>query len=328
MNRNENELAVIATYGGPLNVDVGYKRSWLGQKGVLSKDHLPKFHLGKLAGMTLAVDTLDDIRMFFMEIDESEDQIELVETGSEIEQAMARGHFPVILCASYKVIGEDAGMVPFLRKLGVRLFSLSTNVRNLLADGCGERSASGLSYLGLEVVQRLEQSSILPDVSHLSDVGFWDLYGHTSGPIVATHSNARTLCDTPRNLDDNQLKAIAERDGLVGISTYPTLVAENHASLENLLDHIDYLVDQIGIEHVAIGTDFVSFIGSLFDAKLAQADPDGKLYKDYGTSMLTEGIGRFEQVVNLVDGLVRRGYEGECLEKILSKNYIRLLDRS
>lgn len=326
MNLEQNVALVISTYGGPLNVDIGFKRSWLGRKAVLATDHLPNFRAGKLAGLVLPVDSLDEIRIILTEISESENQIVLADNAQDISRARQGGKFTITLCVNYKTIGDDPGKLSFLRGLGVRLFSLSSNRRNLLADGCGERRPSGLSHLGVEVVKELERCGILADVSHLSDESFWDLLENTSAPVIATHSNARAICNNPRNLSDAQIKAIAERRGLIGISTYPTLVAEQDASLEILLRHIDHLVELAGVECVAIGTDFVDFLGSLFDAALSRADPGGNLYRKQESTPVTGGIGSYSQVRNLVDGLEMRGYRDEQLEMILSKNFSRVLD--
>lgn len=325
MTKTGNVASVVSTYGGPLNLDIGFKRSWLGRRAVLATDHLPNFRVGQLAGLVLPVDSIDDIRTVLTEISESEDQIVLADKAEDIIQARESGKFAITLCANYKTIGEDSGMLPFLRRLGVRLFSLSTNRRNLLADGCGERRPSGLSYLGVEVVKELERFGILADVSHLSDESFWDLLENTSAPIVATHSNVRAICNNPRNLSDAQIKAIAARRGLIGISTYPTLVAERDPSVEILVKHIDYIAELVGVEYVAIGTDFVDFMGSSFDSTISRADPSGDLYKQQGTTKVTAGIGSYSEVRNLVDGLVTRGYSDDQLEMILRKNLIRVL---
>jgi membrane dipeptidase len=325
MSSHRFDPPVLSTYGGPLNADVGFKRSWSGRKHVLVTDHLPNFRAGGLAGLVLPVDSIDDIAMFLMEIHESEHRVVLAEKGTDLQEATEQGVFVVVFCANYASIGDDLSSIPLLRHLGVRFLSLSTNLRNLLADGCGERTPSGLSHLGVSVVRELGNWGIFPDVSHLSEQGFWDVVEQASVPIVATHSNARNLCNTDRNLDDAQLGAIADSGGLVGVSTYPTLIAEEDASLEDLLDHIDYLVEHIGVEHVGIGTDFVSFMGSLIDAKLSNIDPNGKLYKGLGATTLTKGIGCFSEVANLVDGLTARGYADEDLSMILGGNLIRLL---
>jgi membrane dipeptidase len=326
MTREGNIAAVISTYGGPLNVDIGFKRSWLGRKAVLATDHLPNLRAGKLAGLVLPVDSLDEIRIIWTEISESENQIVLADNAEDISRAHESGSFTITLCVNYKTIEDDPGKLPFLRGLGVRLFSLSSNRRNLLADGCGERRPSGLSHLGVEVVKELERCGIFVDVSHLSEESFWDLLENTSAPLVATHSNARAVCDNPRNLSDAQIKAIAERGGLIGISTYPTLVAEQDASLEILLRHIDHIVELGGVECVAIGTDFVDFMGSLFDAALTRADPGGNLYRERDSTPVTAGIGTYSQVCNLVSGLEMRGYRDEELEMILNKNFMRMLE--
>jgi membrane dipeptidase len=326
MNLEQNAASVISTYGGPLNVDIGFKRSWLGRKAVLATDHLPNFRAGRLAGLVLPVDSLDEIRIIWTEISESENQIVPADNAEDISRAHESGKFTITLCVNYKTIEDDPGKLPFLRRLGVRLFSLSSNRRNLLADGCGERRPSGLSHLGVEVVKELERCGIFADVSHLSEESFWDLLENTSAPVIATHSNARAVCDSPRNLSDIQIKAIAERGGLIGISTYPTLVAEQDASLEILLRHIDHIVELGGVECVAIGTDFVDFMGSLFDAALSRADPGGNLYRKQQFTPVTDGIGSYNQVRNLVNGLEMRGYRDEQLEMILKKNFMRVLE--
>lgn len=320
-------LCAFSSYGGPLNSDIDFKRSWLGRKAVLTTDHLPQFRAGKLCGLVIPVDTLNDIRFVHAEISESAGQLKLTKTGSQMQSAAAAGEFAITLCACYKTVGEDAGIVAFLRQLGVRLFTYSSNRRNLLADGCGERTASGLSYLGVDMTRELERNAILPDVSHLSDASFWDVVEHTTGPIVATHSNARRLCPNPRNLSDDQIKVIAERNGLIGVSTYPTLVAEHGATVENLLQHLDYIVNLVGVEHVAIGTDLIDFMGSLFTASLTRADPGHNLYAvKQDATVVTEGVGSYSEVGNVIDGLAKRGYRDEQLKCIFSANLARVLD--
>jgi membrane dipeptidase len=325
LTTGKESISVISTYGGPLNVDIGFKRSWLGKKAVLAAEHLPNFRKGRLAGLVLPVDSLDDVRVAHAEVAESESQVILVDDAKGLTKARANGTFLLILCACYKTIEEDLSRIPFLRQLGVRFFTYSSNRRNLLADGCGERRPSGLSYLGIEVAQELERSGILPDVSHLCDESFWDLLENTRGPIVATHSNTRSICNSPRNLTDDQIKAIAERKGFIGISTYPTLVAEQDPSVEILVRHIDHIAEIAGIEAVAIGTDLIDFLGSLFDATLSHADPGKNLYNKQSSAPVTAGIAGYAEVHNLIDALAGRGYTDEQLGLIAYKNLTRVL---
>ncbi len=325
MTSKQTCISVVSTYGGPLNVDIGFKRSWLGKKAVLAGEHLPTFRQGHLAGLVLPVDSLDDVKTAIAEVSESQGALVVVDSAQELLDALARGAFSTILCACYKTVEEDLSRIALLRQLGVRFFTYSSNRRNLLADGCGERSASGLSYLGVEVAHELERCDILPDVSHLCDASFWDLLKNTRGPIVATHSNTRAICHSPRNLSDDQIKALADRHGLIGISTYPTLVSEQDPSVDVLVRHIEHIAEIAGIHSVAIGTDLIDFLGSLFDATLAHADPGKNLYHKQPSAPVTAGIGGYAEVHNLIDALATRGYSDEHLELIAYKNLCRVL---
>ncbi len=325
MTSKQSPISVVSSYGGPLNVDLSFKRSWLGRKAVLATDHLPSFREGHLTGLVLPVDTMDDVRTAIAEVAESQGALILVDDAPRLRQAQANGVFPFVLCACYKTVEEDLSRIAFLRQLGVRFFTYSSNRRNLLADGCGERSASGLSYLGVEVAHELERCGILPDVSHLCDASFWDLLENTRGPIVATHSNTRAICNNPRNLSDDQIKALADRQGFIGISTFPTLVAEKDPSVDVLVRHIEHLVEVGGIQSVGIGTDLIDFLGSLFDAALAKADPGKNLYNKQASAPVTVGMGGYADVHNLLDALAARGYSAEHLEMIAHKNLERVL---
>jgi len=322
-----NSISVFSTYGGPLNVDLSFKRSWLGRKAILTKEHLPNFRNGKLAGLVLPVDSLDDIRTALAEIAESNGELVLAADAASILATPTCKSFSITLCACYKTIEEDLGKIAFLRQLGVRLFTYSSNRRNLLADGCGERKPGGLSHLGVDAAKELERCGIIPDVSHLCDESFWDLLENTQGPIVATHSNTRALCASPRNLTDSQIKAIGDRGGFIGISTFPTLVAEQDPSVEVLVQHIEHIAEIAGNESVTIGTDLIDFLGSLFDATLDHADPGRNLYNKEPSSPVTTGIGSYAQVHNLMEALAAHGYTDEQLEMIAYKNLARVMGR-
>ncbi|WP_010479637.1 dipeptidase [Thermococcus zilligii] len=144
--------------------------------------------------------------------------------------------------------------------LGLRVLTLTWNLRNRIGDGVFERTKGGLTNFGVEVVGKAEELGILVDLSHINEAGFWDTLEVTSFPVIASHSNARALCDHPRNLSDEQLKAIAERDGVVGVAAVPSFVDRNNPTLEKYVGHITYMVDLLGYEHVGLGFDFVYYL--------------------------------------------------------------------
>ncbi|MGI6035748.1 MAG: dipeptidase [Limnochordia bacterium] len=142
--------------------------------------------------------------------------------------------------------------------LGVRCLSLTWNLRNELADGVGdETGGGGLTRMGRLVVNKAVHLGMVLDVSHLSTRGFWDAMEMNEGVWVATHSNCRALMDHPRNLTDDQIKAIAARDGVVGINFYPPfLTTAPQATIYDVIRHILHVVELVGPEHVGLGSDF------------------------------------------------------------------------
>jgi len=143
-------------------------------------------------------------------------------------------------------------------KLGLRLVTLTWNQRNQLADGVGETcTGGGLTRLGREIVVEMNQLGIGVDVSHLSEKSFWDVGQICENPLIASHSNAFSVCNHPRNLKDDQITAIVESGGIIGInfSSY-FLNGTKGSSIEDVLKHIDYLVRGWGFDCVGMGSDF------------------------------------------------------------------------
>lgn len=157
-----------------------------------------------------------------------------------------------------------------LFKLGVRMFGFTWNYRNCLAypnldlpfDGSVPNvehveTENGLTELGVAFVERMEQLGMIPDVSHLSDAGFYDVLAHTKKPFVASHSNARAVCCQPRNLTDDMIRKLAERGGVSGINFGGLFVREpRRSTVSDLVAHIQHFVKVGGIGCVGLGSDF------------------------------------------------------------------------
>lgn len=149
-------------------------------------------------------------------------------------------------------------MLESLFALGLRLITLTWNQRNLLADGVGEKETrGGLTQLGKEVVGKMNELGMVVDVSHLSEAGFWDVVEHCRGPFVASHSNAYGLTAHQRNLTDKQITALVEKGGVIGINFAPSFLNESgQASIEDVLLHIDYIVNGWGFDSLGLGSDY------------------------------------------------------------------------
>lgn len=155
-------------------------------------------------------------------------------------------------------LGESIELLEVLHHLGVRSGMLTWNDRNALADGAfSQDSAGGLSAAGRRFVQRMQELGWVLDVSHLGDRGFWDLLERTEGPLIASHSNARSLRVHNRNITDDQIRAIAARDGVIGMNFYTGFIVDGeHAEIGDLLRHIRHIGDLVGTRHVGLGSDF------------------------------------------------------------------------
>jgi membrane dipeptidase len=158
--------------------------------------------------------------------------------------------------------------------LGVRSIGLTWNNANLCADGIGEKRGAGLSSFGEEVVKLNNSHQVLTDLSHLSVQGYWDVIDLARYPI-ATHSNAKKICGHRRNLDDEQLRALFQKESLLGIVYNPPFIKleEGPSSIEDLLVHIEHMLLLGGENHIALGSDFdgiETFVEELSDASLHQ----------------------------------------------------------
>jgi len=166
----------------------------------------------------------------------------------------------------------------------------------------------GLTAAGRALVQECNRLGILLDVSHLNEKGFWDLAGITDRPIVASHSNAHSICESSRNLTDRQLAAIRESKGLVGVNFHVAFLRpdgkhQKDTPLEVVADHVAYLVDHLGEDHVGLGSDF-----------------DGCLPP--------QGLCDVTGLPALFDVLRQRGFDQATLEKIAYRNWISMLEKS
>lgn len=156
-------------------------------------------------------------------------------------------------------IGNDLSKLEYLLDVGVLSVGLTWNPANLAADGVEEPRGGGLTTFGFEIVKRLNERKVLTDVSHLSVQGFWDVMKSASYPI-ATHSNVLSLCSHVRNLNDEQIKAMIERDAMIHVIFNPTFTVEEgkykQVTIADLIPHVERLVELGAVHNIGFGSDF------------------------------------------------------------------------
>ena len=221
-------------------------------------------------------------------------------------------------------VGDDLDLVEAYRDLGVRMIQLTYNDRNAVGGGCMDPHDGGLSAFGRELIGEMNQLGIVVDLSHTGDRTTLEAIEASSVPTVFSHSNVRRLFDHPRNITDQQIRAVAERGGLVGVNAVASFLRADGkgANLSDLLDHIDYLVEMIGPDQVCLGLDFWSGPEVDFEewnrAGRWSAD-DLSEYVDWPRHIA--GPGHFPR---LRQGLAARGHSTGDIAAIMGDNWARI----
>lgn len=261
---------------------------------------------------------LENIDLFLQEAPRSEGMISLIRTRGDLPGKVRPGNVAFILHfeGGMPLQGSIHQLRNFYR-LGLRSMQLTWNFRNELGDGVWEnRTGGGLTNFGVEVIKEMNRLGMVVDLAHMNREGFFQSLEVAQAPLIVSHANACGMLDNPRNLADGQIKAIAQQGGLVGILALPERVAKNNAGLEDLLKHMDYMINLAGVEHLALGMDFVKY-----DGPRTLKDRDHPLHKP----ALVKGFEEIEDLPNLIDGLQRHGYKEEEIALILGGNYLRVL---
>ncbi|MBY6038162.1 dipeptidase [Fictibacillus nanhaiensis] len=216
---------------------------------------------------------LEQIDFFYREVLGKNPEMKHVKEWSDFD-ALAENEIGAMLTLEgVEAIGDDLTKLNILHELGVRSIGLTWNHANLAADGAQEPRGAGLTLFGKQIVKFNNEHQILTDVSHLCEKAFWDVMAIAKYPI-ASHSNARALCDHPRNLTDEQAKEMFQKGGLIHVVYNPPFtVNEGSANISDLIKHIDHFCGLGGVKQIGLGSDFdgiAQFVSELEDASKTQ----------------------------------------------------------
>ncbi|WP_050069880.1 dipeptidase [Anaerosalibacter massiliensis] len=254
------------------------------------------------------------------EFDEAADIINVVKRYEDFKKGFEEDKINILIgMEGLTSIEDNVNLIEtYYNDIGLRHASLTWNKRNMLASGVGD-DTNGVTSLGIKAIEKIEELGILLDVSHLNEKSFWDIVSIASGPIIASHSNARYFANVKRNLNDEQLLAIAKSGGLVGVNSVSVFVNDdrNKQKIDDLIDQIDYIKRLIGIEHIGFGFDFCDFLPPSY---VGEPDP-------ITNSITVEGLSSEADINNLINRMRERGYREEEIELIAYKNYDNLLEK-
>lgn len=294
----------------------------LGQRAESGHVDLPRLYEGGVTAQVFALfvedayipgqairRTLQLLDRFYQELAANAERIFLATSAADVRRAKSEGKVAAFLgVEGGEALEGDIAVLRIYHRLGVRLLTLTWNRRNALADGVREsRTGGGLTNLGVQVVQEMNRLGMLVDIAHMSPAGVRDVLQVSQAPIIASHANARAVCDHPRNLSDEQIRAIAAKGGVIGVTFVPDFVApRGQAGLPRLVDHVMHLIQVGGEDAVALGSDYDGFGFG-------------------GTSDQFHDLPDVSYLPHLTAALLERGLSEGTVEKVLGGNFLRLV---
>jgi membrane dipeptidase len=244
------------------------------------------------ARFTVALEMID---IFFEQVIGRFPTLKFVRSKRDIDALEENEIGAMLTLEGCDAIGTSLVKLKTLLRLGVSSVGLTWNWSNAVADGAWERRGAGLTTFGKQVVEQLNEAKRWVDVSHLSEKAFWDVLEIAQFPI-ASHSNTYRFCPHPRNLRDEQIKALIAKDGMIGINFVPYFLTKEKASITDVLRHLEHVCSLGGAKNVGFGSDFD------------------------GIEETVSGLGTVRDYANLVNEL-QKYYTEEEVERFLFRNF-------
>ena len=231
--------------------------------------------------------------------------LSIARTPADLYQDKRKGRKSIMLgIENGLALNHDLQNVKHFAQRGIVYITLCHNGDNDICDSArGCNTHNGVSQFGERVIEQMNLNGIMVDLSHAGEKSFYDALDISATPIVCSHSNCRALCDHPRNLTDDQLRALARRGGVAHITLYPGFLRQTgEATILDAMNHLEHAIEVMGIDHVGLGTDF---------------DGDGGII----------GLADSSEMINFTLELLRRKYSERDIEKIWGGNWLRVMSQ-
>lgn len=306
-------------------------RSLKGESDIFNQYHLERLKKGKIEGgiFVIWIDPphaetrpyerfLEIAEAIKKEISVSKDFV-IVKNYKDIEKAIEQNQFYIIIGAEgLRAIGENLDLIDTYYDLGARHAMLTWNEQNALATGVRGDVTRGLTELGKKAVKKMINKKMIIDVSHLNEKSFWEITELVESPIIASHSNAKALCNVARNLSDEQLLRMRDLDAVIGLNAFNEFVHTDvsQQNIDNFVKHAVYIADKIGAEHIGCGFDFFEFLPSeTSNSYTSQKTP------------CTKGLEDCSKVPNFIKKLKEVGFTEKEINGICYGNFHRVIKK-
>lgn len=262
---------------------------------------------------------------------ENADSVFPVSTAADLDEVEGDRRIGLMLALEgTEALGSSPELADAFWALGVRMVGLTWSRRNAFADGSGEPSPGGLSRLGEELVDRLLALGCAIDLAHAAEQTFDDVLARTGdgASLLVSHTCCRAIRDIPRNSSDDQLRAIADRDGLVGIMALAAAVDPAQHDLERYLDHVEHAISVAGAEHACVGGDFMAQLTRSGSVTITPREMKAVTQSGLDPGTPVTGLAGPQDYPALAAGLARRGHGEDTVAALLHGNLIRFLRRA
>lgn len=268
-----------------------------------------------------------------LEFIDTDDRLRLVRTAMDLELCKAEGRVGLIFGPqNARPVETDLALVRVLKEVGVRVLQITYNERNYFGDGCTEVVNGGLSGLGRELIAELNRQQMVVDLSHAGDRTILDAIEASGDPIIISHSNAKSIHPSPRNVSDEALTALGATGGVIGLTFWSPMVGSQggRPTISDFLRHVDYVATLIGPEHISLGSDHSEDTpraewDRLFSHEGEYSSVARALGPWYGyDTRFIEGGASCTDFANVAQGIASLGFTDSELSGILGGNLQRL----
>ena len=318
-------------------LELAYREHRLGETNVFARTWLPLLEAGDVGLQVCPVfvdlehqpegslrEALRQVTALQHALRENGDRLVGVRSQADLD-AVERGERIGLMLALEGVepFGYEVATTDLFWELGLRMAGLTWNRRNPFADGAADEG--GLSRLGRTLLARFAELGVILDLAHASPRVFEECLASYGGRICVTHAGCRAVNETPRNLSDEQLRALADHDGVFGLMLHPLTIDPVEPTIARVVDHLDHAAAVIGPERICLGGDWTRRLHELMPAP---PPPDGLMPPGLAAGTTIAGLSGPEEYPALVAALRAGGWEGEQLDGLLSANLLRFLRES
>ena len=311
-------------------LELAHREHRLGETGVFARTWLPLLEAGGVGLQVCPVfvdleyqpegslrEALRQVTALHRAAREQPDRVAIVRTRADLDDDRIK---LLLALEGVEPFGYEVATADLFWELGLRMAGLTWNRRNPFADGAADEA--GLSGLGRRLLARFAELGVILDLAHASAQVFDECVETYEGRLLVSHAGCRAVNETPRNLSDEQLRALADRDGVFGLMLHPLTIDPASPTIDRVIDHLDHAAAVVGPERICLGGDWTKRLHELMPAP---APPDGLMPPGLAEGTTIAGLAGPEDYPALVAALGERGWEGERLDGLLSGNLLRFL---